>query len=330
MKLSRPHPLVTATMSTTLVAVACATVMMWGGVTPSPSDAEPPASAHRAAVVPATHIDRSPQNGPIRRIRYTTPNADPRQNYADLYLPADYARRADVPVVVLVHGGSWASGVSARSFDRLAHDLTARGLAVYNVEYRRVGSGGGWPTTFTDVGAALDELPAVVSDYPRLDLQRSALVGHSAGAQLAAWGGLRTADDPGPHLGAPHWTPRRVVSVSGPLDMTWSAEHGDSRVVRVLGGTPTTESARYRAVDPMQIVSRRDTARAPEFIALHGTADHLVSDEDSVRFVEAYRAHGGRARLELLPGQSHTSMFRTHSSAYLSLVQTIVDAATAP
>ncbi|MBM7365497.1 alpha/beta hydrolase family protein [Gordonia hydrophobica] len=330
MKLPRPHPLVSATLSTALVAIACAVVLIWGSIAPAPRPAADQTDPHDAANVAATHADHAHQNGPTRRIHYPTRSADPRQNYADLSLPADYARRTDIPVVVLVHGGSWASTVSARSFDRLAGDLTARGVAVYNVEYRRIGSGGGWPTTFSDVGAALDELPVVAAEYPRLDLARSVLVGHSAGAQLVAWAGLRTAEQPGPGLGAPTWTPRRIVSVSGPLDLAWSATHGDSRVVRALGGTPSEVAARYRAVDPVHLAARGSAASGPELIVLHGTSDRVVPDVDSVRFVAEYRAHGGRADLRLLSGQTHSSMFRAHSKAYQSLVQTIVDAADAP
>lgn len=112
------------------------------------------------------------------------------QNYADLFLPADYRERTGIPLVVLIHGGSWAKTVTARGFDRVANDLTARGLAVYNVEYRRVGSGGGWPTTFSDVGAALDDLPEVASSYPQLDIRQSVLVGHSAGCSVGGSGTL--------------------------------------------------------------------------------------------------------------------------------------------
>ncbi|ALG86152.1 alpha/beta hydrolase family protein [Gordonia phthalatica] len=325
MTLTRPHPLLTATLSTVLVALACAVVLVWGTVTPGSHPAAH--SSHTAMVVPAAHHDRSVNGDVVRRIHYPAHDADPNQNYADLFLPADYTHRSAIPLVALVHGGSWARGVTAQSFDRLAHDLTARGIAVYNVEYRRVGTGGGWPTTFTDVGNALDDLPTVAANYPQIDLATSVLVGHSAGAQLAAWAGLRTAAAPGPGLGAPRWIPRRVVSISGPLDMTWSATHGDSRVVRVLQGTPSRVAAHYRLVDPLTLIDHRNDAVGPDFVVLHGTADHVVSPRDSIRFVVDYLTHGGHARLNLLPGQTHTSMFRSGSTAYRDLIRTIVDAA---
>ncbi|MDX6621841.1 MAG: hypothetical protein QOK36_4227, partial [Gaiellales bacterium] len=62
---------------------------------------------------------------------------------------------------------------------RVAADLAARGLAVWNVEYRRLDCGGEWPLPLDDVVAAATALP------PEIDPARVALAGHSAGAHLA-------------------------------------------------------------------------------------------------------------------------------------------------
>ena len=61
----------------------------------------------------------------------------------------------------------------------MAADLAARGLAVWNVEYRRLDCGGEWPAPLDDVVAAATALP------PEIDPTRVALAGHSAGGHLA-------------------------------------------------------------------------------------------------------------------------------------------------
>lgn len=68
----------------------------------------------------------------------------------------------------------------------LAH--TADGAARGWVEYRRAGrlTGGGWPRTCEDVATGVD-LIADHADALHLDLDRLAIVGHSAGGQLALW-----------------------------------------------------------------------------------------------------------------------------------------------
>ena len=90
------------------------------------------------------------------------------------------------PVAVLFHGGFWYHAWERDLMDGLALDLARRGIAAWNVEYRRVGAGGGWPATGEDAARAADHLLALAPVY-ELDLGRVAVLGHSAGAQLALW-----------------------------------------------------------------------------------------------------------------------------------------------
>ena len=89
-------------------------------------------------------------------------------------------------VVVLLHGGFWRERYRRDLMAPLAADLAAHGLAAYNVEYRRLDCGGGWPETGEDVLAAIDHLATA---DPRLDLDDVAVVGHSAGGHLALFAG---------------------------------------------------------------------------------------------------------------------------------------------
>ena len=63
--------------------------------------------------------------------------------------------------------------------------LTAKGLATANLEYRRVGNeGGGWPGTFADIRSAHQFL-IQNAQKNGFDTQRTIVMGHSAGGQLA-------------------------------------------------------------------------------------------------------------------------------------------------
>ena len=57
----------------------------------------------------------------------------------DLYLP-DAARP---PVVCLLHGGFWRMPHGREQLAGVARDLAARGYAVWNIGYRRLGAPGG-------------------------------------------------------------------------------------------------------------------------------------------------------------------------------------------
>jgi acetyl esterase/lipase len=110
--------------------------------------------------------------------------SDPSQ-FADLHLPAGRRRPG---TVVLIHGGWWGSWSGAGNLDGVAADLAGRGWVAWNVEYRRLGLGGGYPSTLEDAAAAIDHL-ATLAD---VDTGRVVAVGHSAGGHLATWAVGRT------------------------------------------------------------------------------------------------------------------------------------------
>jgi acetyl esterase/lipase len=130
---------------------------------------------------------------------------DPSQ-WCELFLPE---RPTAAGVAVVVHGGYWKSPYGAELGAPLAADLAGRGIPAWNLEYRRLGNGGGWPETFQDVADGIDLLRVAAAQH-RLDLGRVVALGHSAGGHLATWAAGRP--DPLVALTA-------VVSQSGLLDL---------------------------------------------------------------------------------------------------------------
>lgn len=258
----------------------------------------------------------------VKRIDYpTVDGTDPEQNWGDLYLPAGPQNAGSIPLVVLIHGGAWQSQLGADLFDPLARDLADRGMAVYNIEYRRVGSGGGWPTTFEDVSQALDNVVVLDEEYPQLDTTDALVVGHSAGAQLAVWGGTRhrlEADEVGAD---PKFRPTKVISLAGPLDMVQAVKNGDDRIVTALGGTPQQVPDRYTSVDPIQNLDV-----ATPVIAVHGTADTVVLPSLSQRYIAALEQQNGNGKIILLDGEDHGSIVTSTKPVYGQVLDIITDA----
>ena len=80
---------------------------------------------------------------------------DPLQ-VVDLWLPPGEGPH---PVVLMVHGGCWQTEIADRTImNWIADDLRRRGIAVWNIDYRGVDRGGGYPNTFLDVASAADAL----------------------------------------------------------------------------------------------------------------------------------------------------------------------------
>jgi len=80
--------------------------------------------------------------------------------YGELHLPFGTRRPG---TVVILHGGFWLSEYGAELGTPLAVDLARKGWVAWNLEYRRVGNGGGWPATFMDVAAGVDELTPIAA-----------------------------------------------------------------------------------------------------------------------------------------------------------------------
>ena len=97
------------------------------------------------------------------------------------------------PAVVMIHGGCWQTAIAERDImNWIAGDLRARGVGVWNIEYRGVDRGGGYPGTYQDVGAAADMFAAKRGEYGfRVDTP-VVVIGHSAGGHLALWLARRT------------------------------------------------------------------------------------------------------------------------------------------
>ena len=130
----------------------------------------------------------------------------------------------------------------------LAHDLARRGIAAWNIEYRRVGQeGGGWPGTFEDVAAAVDHL----AELEQVDATRVATCGHSAGGHLALWLAARHRLRAMASAPSPRVRPVAAVSQAGVCDLerAWRDDLGDGAVEGLLG--PLDEgSERFAAASP--------------------------------------------------------------------------------
>ncbi|MEV5960448.1 alpha/beta fold hydrolase [Kribbella sp. NPDC051952] len=225
---------------------------------------------------------------------------------AELHLPPGTGK---VPAAVVIHGGFWMSDYGMSLASPLAADLATVGIAGYAIEYRRVGNGGGWPATFEDVAAAIDEL----ASEPRVDLSKVVAIGHSAGGQLALWaagrGGL-PQDAPG---ASPRVWIRGAVSQAGVLDLisAYREQLGGSAVQDFLGTTPELNRSRYVLASPYE----RLPLKVPVAL-VHGTRDGAVPIIQSQRYRDAARAAGDEVTLTELPHVDHFELIDPHNEAW--------------
>jgi len=211
----------------------------------------------------------------------TLPYGDHPEQVGDLHLPPGDGPH---PVVVLWHGGSYETEYGRDMLTPLAEALAERGVAAWNVTYRRLGSDGGVPETFDDALAAVDVLRQLPAP---LDLREPpAGIGFSAGAPLAL------------HAAAENRL-SRVVDLAGVSMLATAASAGGpgSSVWRLFGGDASQASEAYARFDPVE----RLPLPVP-LLVVHGEADAHVPVEMSRAFAERV---GDACRLVTYPGAGH-------------------------
>lgn len=253
-------------------------------------------------LVPGCADDPAPEGAPVtpttRRIGY---GAGP-DRFGELTRPAGDSRG----VVVVVHGGFWKAQYDLSLGRPLAASLAAEGWTAWNLEYRRVGGGGGSPATLDDVAAGIDALAGVDG----LDLSTVITLGHSAGGHLATWAASRGRFQ--------RWQPERVgvtgvVAQAGVLDLR--AAHADGlgggAVEAFLGHPPGP------ADDPAD--PARQVPLDVPVVCVHGRGDDIVPPGQSRSYVAAATAAGADAELVEVDGDHFVVIDPTSTAWALTL-----------
>jgi acetyl esterase/lipase len=243
---------------------------------------------------------------------------DPSQ-FADLRRPTGQQRPG---TVALIHGGWWGPKYGANNLDGVAADLAMRGWATWNIEYRRLGLGGGYPSTLQDAAAAIDHL-ATLADA---GTERIVAVGHSAGGHLATWAAGRAKLAAGAPGAGPAVRLAGVISLAGVLDLATAARQkiGNGAAIDFMGGPPSDHPGWYAVADPISQVPIPAAVRC-----VHAQADDRVPFAQSVTYVAAARAAGQDAQLLEVDG-GHFSIADTAAPTWPTVINALEELMAAP
>jgi acetyl esterase/lipase len=217
----------------------------------------------------------------------------------------------------MIHGGCWRDGWTLDLMDSLAVDLHHRGFATWNIEYHRVGSGGGWPLTMEDVAAAMDHL-GELAPQNGLDLQDVVAIGHSAGGHLALWSAIRPEQYPEQPDAEPDVIPQRVVALAPVADL--AAAHrldlGEGAVEEFLRRSPLDGPERYVVASPVALLPL-----GARQLIVHSDADVRVPIDLSRTYVDTARAAGDDVTFHAHEGNDHFVVIDPASPEWQGVVE---------
>ncbi len=212
------------------------------------------------------------------------------------------------PAVIIVHGGAWVTGDRRRSVEPLFEPLSKAGFAWFSISYRlaRDIDAESVPSSVASLlslGAAVDDVRDAISfvkthaSQYHIDSNRIALIGESAGAQLASMAALKPES-----AGAV----QAVVAFYSPSDL-----------VKLLDANPripasVRQALRESAFGDILFSGLRDLSPvawvrkdSPPFLLIHGTRDMLVPFEQSQAMCDALRTAGASCELYPVEGGGH-------------------------
>jgi acetyl esterase/lipase len=271
------------------------------------------------AAEPMTLEDYMALSGPPPTARLAYGNAP--SQYAELFVPAG---AGPFPVVVLIHGGCWVKEFQGIvQMRNLAGALIAQGIAVWNVEYRRIDeAGGGYPGTYQDAAAALDLL---ITNAPahHLDTHRLVAMGHSAGGHLVQWLAGRGRLPPSSPLYAAHPFPVTEIIALGSIGDLRNRAAGLKQVCGVdieqLTGRPSAARPDvYADTSPAELVPN-----GSHTVLINGALDTVSPPQTAVDYAARVRKAGDKVETLVLPQASHFDEVSASSPAWALILPVI-------
>lgn len=246
----------------------------------------------------------------------------------DIYLPEE--GEGPFPILIHIHGGGFALG--DKRDDHMDAYLTGirRGFAVASIEYRLSGEAI-FPAAVLDCREAIRFIKKHAEEY-RIDKNRIAVIGGSAGGNLSAMMGMNIPN--GEFRGEAkdrvyEETPFVQVAIDqfGPIDFkTMDGQARSNGVSNVDHDEPFSPESKYLGIALPDAPDELNMAASPiayisekmsPLLVQHGTVDRLVPYEQSVEFVTAVREKLGEDAVTFIPleGADHEDkMFTTEEN----------------
>jgi len=228
----------------------------------------------------------------------------------DIYRPKAVTGAARLPVVIFFYGGGWDSG-TRQGYAFAGRAFAARGFVVIVPDYRKAPASR-FPAFVQDGAQAVRWVQDHIGDYGG-DPARIALVGHSAGAHIAA---LLTLDRRWLNAaGVRGDIPRAAVGLAGPYDFY---PFDSPRAIAAMGD----------AVDPARSTQPIASARAdaPPMLLATGDKDDVVEPRNTNMLTARLQALGAPVERRIYAGIDHVGILTALSTPFRRKAPVLDDA----
>ena len=233
-----------------------------------------------------------------------------KKHLLDIYLPPN--ANNNTPLIVWVHGGAWMLNDKYADMGYMKNTIKAfisNGYALASIDYRH-STTAIFPAQIQDCNNAIEFLYQHAAEY-KLDKNRIALIGFSAGGHLASLIGLsgnNNVKDFFPSGMQPHFKIKCVLDFYGPSDFIMLANNPDTSVnnmrnpVSILLGTMAVDRPDIaKKASPVNYIDKND----PPFIIVQGEKDESVPNTQS-RILSAWlKLSGVKNELIIVPNAPH-------------------------
>ena len=231
--------------------------------------------------------------------------------HAESKLDIEFARAGDVsltldahvpdgpgpfPTAILVHGGGFTKGDKTSFIKPLFQPLSDARYTWFTINYR-LAPQHRRPACLDDVETAIRWVRAHAAEY-KVDVNRIALIGESAGGHLVSMAGIRS--EGGTAVAA-------VVPFYAPHDLFRRAEQRKEVSEGLAGLFGVSREINDTSLRVMKEGSPFHKLKGglPPYLLIHGDQDDKVPYEQSVLFQAASRKLGNTCDLITIPGGGH-------------------------
>lgn len=233
-----------------------------------------------------------------------------KKHLLDIYLPKN--AQSNTPLVIWVHGGAWMLNDKYADMSYMKNTVRSfidSGYALASIDYRH-STTAIFPAQIQDCNEALEFLFQHAAQY-KLDRNRIALIGFSAGGHLASLMALSNNNDVKEFYAngnKPHFKIKCVLDFYGPSDFIMLASNPDTSINNMrnpvsilLGAVAVDRPDLAKRASPVTYVDKND----PPFLIVQGEKDESVPNTQSKILTSWLTIAGVKNQLIIVPNAPH-------------------------